>query len=501
VEPQSSGIGGGGFMLYYDAETKAVQVFDGRETAPANMPSSAFLNADGNPRPFFDALPGGLSVGTPGLLRMLEMAHNRHGSKPWKSLFSDAITLSGEGFPMSPRLHHLLESISEHMQQFPDSIRPFTDANGKWLDVGKKVVNKPLSLTLGSIAEAGVKPFYEGEIAQDMVHAVRQAKPNPGYLSLDDLKHYRAIERKPVCAPYRQYTVCSMPPPSSGGVTILQALGILEHLPVDIATLEPLSADAVHLFAEASKLAYADRNRYLADPAFEAVPVAQMLDNTYLASRARLVSEHYAMDKALPGVFGQNHAQAPFQEEHPSTTHISVVDGEGNAVSMTTSIEYGFGSGLSADGFLLNNQLTDFSFSPTLSDGQTPHPNRVEGGKRPRSSMSPTIVLDKNRNLVAAIGSPGGARIIEYTLQSLVGILAWNMDVQAAINLPHYLNMNGPTELEAGTSLEGIAEALETRGHAVKVMDTPSGLHGIVKTATGLAGGADPRREGVALGE
>ena len=502
VEPQSSGIGGGGFMLYYDAKSKEIHVFDGRETAPKAADEKLFLDAAGKPLEFMTAVQGGLSVGTPGLLKMLDYAHKNYGKQPWANLFGEAIRISKNGFPFSPRLHDHLKTIT-HIHAFPESMKPYRTESGELKKVGDYIVNTELSNTFSIIAEQGIKPFYEGELAEDIADAVAHSPIHPGKLAYADLKAYQMKERKVVCAPFRHYKVCSMPPPSSGGITVLQILGILEDLTEDISLLKPTSAQAIHYVTEASRLAYADRNRYLADPDFEDVPAKGLLDDGYIRSRAQLISPGKAMPEATPGVPGQNGKKAasiPVDTERPSTTHISVIDAQGNAVSMTTSIEYGFGSGLSVRGFLLNNQLTDFSFEPKLPDG-TPHPNRVEAGKRPRSSMSPTLVFDEKSNLLMAIGSPGGGRIIEYVTQTLLGVLAWNLDVQQAINLPHYLNMNGPTELEAGTELEALKPEIEKRGGEVVVQEIPSGLHGIMRVNGALLGGADPRREGVALGK
>lgn len=503
VEPQSSGIGGGGFLMYYDADQRKLHIYDGRETAPLASDETLFLDENGKPLPFAQAMRGGHSVGAPGLLKMLELAHRNHGHVEWVRLFRDAIQLSGKGFPMSPRLHDLL-STAAHIKAFPDSMRPFLNADGSLKAVGETVINKPLHDTFATLAIKGSQPFYSGDIARDIVAAVNSSAINPGELSLKDLSDYRVKTRDAVCAPYRSYKVCSMPPPSSGGVTILQALAILERVEgADIRDAAPISADAAHLFAEASKLAYADRNRYLADPDFADVPVDKLLAPDYLAERASLIAPDKATGNAEYGVFDAQEQKAAMltTEEHPSTTHISVVDMNGNAVSMTTSIEQGFGSGLSANGFLLNNQLTDFSFSPTLPNSDIPHPNRVEPGKRPRSSMSPVMVFDENDDLIMVVGSPGGARIIQYVLQTLIGVLDWDMDIQQAINLPHYLNMNGPTELEAGSEAASLKEALEARGHRVIIHDVPSGLHGITLSNGTLTGGADTRREGVAIGQ
>lgn len=503
VEPQSSGIGGGGFMLYWDAAAKKLHVYDGRETAPMDVNETLFLNDNGKALPFMTAVQGGHSVGVPGMLKMLELAHNKHGHVDWARLFKDAIRLSRDGFPMSPRLHTLLSSAT-HIKDFPASMQPYLTESNTLKSAGEPIVNKKLSESLSLLSRKGAYSFYQGVLAGQIVEAVQNSPINPGALSLTDLKQYKAKERDAVCAPYRQYKVCSMPPPSSGGVTILQALSILERLDfVDLPTLDPLSVEAVHVFAEASKLAYADRNRYLADPDFVEVPTAQMLDANYLSHRAALVKPNRAIQNVTHGHFKKQPEMAAIltTEEHPSTTHVSIIDANGNAVSMTTSIEQGFGSGLSAGGFLLNNQLTDFSFSPTLPDGKTPHPNRVEAGKRPRSSMSPTMVFDENGKLVMVVGSPGGARIIEYVLQTLIATLDWNLDVQDAIELPHYLNMNGATELEEDTAAAKLKAPLEALGHTVKVMQAPSGLHGITKMDGILKGGADPRREGIAIGK
>jgi len=503
VEPQSSGIGGGAFMLHYDAKSGAASAYDGRETAPAAINPRVFLDVQGKPKTFFDAVVGGSSVGVPGVLRLLELAHRRHGRLPWARLVEPAAALAERGFAVSPRLHELI-ARDRHLKTFEATARYFHDETGAPLAAGAVLANPALARTLRAIAAEGADAFYVGPIARDIVAAVRRAPRNPGRLALADLAAYRALERAVLCRPYRAWRVCVMPPPTSGGVTTLQILGLLE--PFDLAALEPGSAAAVHLISEASRLAYADRDRYLADRDFVAVPVAGLLDRGYLAERAKLISPDRAMGRAEPGLppgwsaaDGRLKRADDASAELASTSHFSIVDAAGNAVSMTTSIENAFGSRLMACGFLLNNQLTDFSFLPEV-DGR-PVANRVEPGKRPRSSMSPTLVFDSEGRLALALGSPGGSRIIAYVVQALIAVLDWGLDMQAATALPHHVNRNGATELEEGTALVALAPALEAMGHEVEIKALTSGLHGIRVTARGLEGGADPRREGVVLGD
>ena len=495
VEPQSSGLGGGAFLLHYETESRGVTAYDGRETAPGSVSDNLFLLADGQPMPFWDAVVGGRSVGTPGLLRMLELAHRDHGRLPWATLFQPAIRLADAGFAVSPRLHALIAGDS-YLKRYPATATYFHDAAGNPLPVGALLRNPAYADTLRAVAAGGADAFYKGPIAVDVVAAVREAAGNPGHLSYVDMRSYRAKRREALCLPYRQWIVCGMPPPTSGGVAVLQILKLLE--PFDIAALPPASPQAIHLVAEASRLAFADRNRFLADSDFVAVPLDQLLDPAYLSARAALIDPAASMGEAGPGVASQQ-AQAPKQPNPPSTSHLSVVDRDGNAVSMTASIESAFGSRLMARGFMLNNELTDFSFRPGV-DGR-PVANRVEAGKRPRSSMSPTLVLDRSGRFVMAIGSPGGSRIIGYTAKAIVAALDWNLPMQAAVALPNFVNRNGATDLEAGTAVESAKTALEALGHEVNVMEMTSGLHGIRRTESGLEGGADPRREGVALGE
>lgn len=502
VEPQSSGIGGGAFLLHFDAASGLVRSYDGRETAPAAATENLFLGPNGEVPGYFEALIGGRSVGAPGLLRMLEMAHRTHGVLPWDALFAPAIWLSETGFEISPRLNGLVGRVPT-LAKIPDTAAYFLTVDGAPKAIGTVLRNQRFAATLRAIALGGADSFYGGAIAKDIVATVRDAPINQGLLSLDDMARYQAKMRAPVCLPYRGYRVCGMGPPSSGGVTILQILGMLAHF--DMASLAPNSLDAVHLFAEASRLAYADRDRYLADADFVAVPVNGLLDPAYLGTRAALIKGTTATDGVVPGTPpGAERARWISTEslELPATSHLSVVDRDGNAVAMTTSIEFAFGSALMVRGFLLNNQLTDFSFTPERDGALVA--NRVEAGKRPRSSMAPTIVLDPNGRLRLVIGSPGGSRIICYVASAIVGVIDWGLDAQAAVDLPHRCNRGGATDIEKGTALEGLSDALTKRGHAVKVRDMNSGLHAITATHGGsgprLAGGADPRREGRAIG-
>jgi gamma-glutamyltranspeptidase/glutathione hydrolase len=507
VEPQSSGIGGGAFILHWDG--KAVQAFDGRETAPREVDENLFM-VDGKPMGFFEAVVGGRSVGTPGVLRALQIAHQQHGKLPWAQLFEPAITLAESGFSISPRLATLIAD-DKYLARDPAARAYFYEADGTPKKAGTRLRNPELAATLRAIAQQGPDAFYRGAIAADIVAKVR-AQANVGRLSTADLAEYEARERAPLCTDYKRWRVCGMPPPSSGGIAVAQMLGIFALRNISVVppremdgSLQP-QADAVHLFSEAGRLAFSDRNLYVADADFVTVDMAGLVDPQYLAQRARLITDR-SMGRAHPGLPpGAKLSFAPDRSpDRIATSHLSVVDDQGNAVSMTTTIEDAFGARLMVRGFLLNNQLTDFSFVP--SENGKPVANRVQPGKRPRSSMAPTLVFDRaSGELVAALGSPGGSQIIGYVAKTLVGLLDWELDVQQAISLPNFGSRNGPTELERGRIDPALAGELRARGHEVREIDMTSGLQGIVRTRLpegrpGWAGGADPRREGVALGD
>jgi gamma-glutamyltranspeptidase / glutathione hydrolase len=498
VEPQSSGIGGGAFLVYYDAKTKKLVTYDGRETAPAAARPDRFLDANGKPLQFYDAVVGGKSVGVPGVLRMLELAHKKYGKLPWSQLFQRAIQLSEQGFPLSPRLYTLL-SKDQYLSRNEPAKSYFYQPDGTPKPIGTKLVNQPLAEVLRQIAKGGANAFYQGNIAKDVVATVRQAAV-PGDLTTTDLVQYQAKLREPVCGTYRVYKVCGMGPPSSGGLTVLQILGILQQF--NLAALKPASLEAVHLFSEAGRLAYADRNLYIADTDFVPVPVKELINPKYLKLRAAIINRERSMGQAQPGnplLQPVNRLGNNQSKDFPSTSHVSIVDAAGNAVSMTTSIEDAFGSRLMVRGFLLNNQLTDFSFSPT-SEGK-PVANRIEAKKRPRSSMAPMMVFDRNGKLVMVIGSAGGAQIINYVAKAIVAHLDWGLDIQQALSLPNFGSRNGPTELEENTDVANLKPALEAKGHTVSIIQLTSGSTGIVLTNEGLVSGADPRREGVPLGD
>ncbi|QBF33079.1 gamma-glutamyltransferase [Thalassococcus sp. S3] len=497
VEPQSSGLGGGAFLVWYDAESGELTTLDGRETAPLAATPKLFLDEAGEPLSFFDAVVGGRSVGTPGTPALMEDAHRRWGRTAWPSLFDDAIRLAQDGFAVSPRLAGLVERDAERLARFEPTASYFLP-DGAPLAEGDILKNPDYAETLQMIAREGADAFYTGPVAADIVRTVQTADGNPGVLSQLDLSIYRVKERTPVCVSYRSHDVCGMGPPSSGALTVGQILGLLGG--VDLAELGAESVDAWRLIGDASRLAFADRGRYMADSDFVPVPSEGLLAPDYLADRAELLSGDDALPEVAPGAPDFDHAlnfADDISLELPSTSHISIVDQYGNVLSMTTTIENGFGSRLMVRGFLLNNELTDFSFK-THVDG-VPIANRLEPGKRPRSSMAPTIVL-KDGAPVLAIGSPGGSRIIGYVAKSIIAMLDWGLDVQQAVALPHKVNRFGTYDLEAGTDAEGLEAPLQALGYEVNIRDLTSGLHAIFIGET-LEGGADPRREGIALGK
>ena len=468
VEPESSGIGGGAFLLHWSQREQRLRSYDGRETAPAAARADRFMR-ESKPMGFMEAVVGGRSVGVPGVLRMLELAHKKHGRVPWAQLFKPAIELAEQGFPLSPRLYAVLQE-EQYLRKDPAALRVYY---GK--AVGERIVNREYAATLRALAARGASAMYEGPIAAEMARAVQSQR---GDLTEADLRGYQAVEREPVCGTYRVWHVCSMGPPSSGGVGVLQILGILQR--TRFAQAPAQSAQAVHYFSEAGRLAYADRARYLGDPAFSSIPLAKLLSGEYLDKRARLIGER-SMRRAMPGDF------------ESGTSHFSIVEKNGDAVAMTTTIESGFGSRIMVHGFLLNNELTDFDFTPG-------GPNEVGGGKRPRSSMAPTMVFDRQGQLQLMIGSPGGSQIINFVAKALVGVLDWKLDIQAAIDLPNFGSRNGPTQIERGSRYEALVPALTERGHDIRLSEMESGLHGIERVPGGWRGGADPRREGIALG-
>ncbi|MCB4822550.1 gamma-glutamyltransferase [Roseicella aerolata] len=508
VEPQSSGLGGGALMLHWDAGARRLSAWDGRETAPAALPSTLFLR-DGQPMGFHEAAVGGRAVGVPGALRMLEAAHREQGRLPWADLLVPAIAIAEAGFPITARLAAQIAGDAERLRRDPQARALFLP-EGRPLAEGAVLRNPALAATLRAVAEQGADALHRGPIAAEIAAAVR-ASPNPGFMTTDDLAGYEPRRREALCAPYRIWTLCGFPPPSSGGATVLQILALLAHQ--DMAALDPRGApsearalDAAHLLGEAGRVAFADRNRYLADGDHVPVPLPGLLDPLYLTIRAQLIDRDRAQAVPRAGnppwAGGTPLASQPPQPEN-GTSHLSVVDAAGNAVALTTTIEDLFGARLMVRGMLLNNQLTDFSFLPEI-EGR-PVANRVGPGKRPRSSMSPTIVFGADGQPVAVLGSAGGTRIIGHVAQTLVALLDWGMEPQAAVALPRIGAANAMLELEAGTAAAALAPALQARGFPVEVRIMTSGLHAIriLRGPDGvrLQGGADPRRDGVALGE
>lgn len=500
VEPQSSGLGGGAFLVYWDAQSRSLATFDGRETAPAAAKPDRFLR-DGKPMPFEAAVRSGLSVGVPGLMRTLEAVHRRFGKLPWASLFAPAIKLAEEGFAVSPRLAALL--AASKAENFSAGARArFFDENDTPIPAGDVMTNAAYAATLKAIAEKGADAFYSGPIADAIVKAVQGATSIPGDMTAADLAGYVAKERDPVCVDYRARKICGMGPPSSGAMTVGSVLKLIEPFPEVQGSAAMMSAPALHIIAEAEKLAYADRNRYIADPDRISVP-SGLMDDAYLAERRKLIDLQKAMDKAEPGIppglakktFGKD-----FTNEVPGTTHMSIIDADGNALAMTATIESAFGSHLWAAGFFLNNELTDFSFVPFDEKGM-PVANAVAGGKRPRSSMAPTIVLDAQGTPEIVTGSPGGSQIILYVVKTLVGLIDWGLDAQKSAALANFGSQGGAFIIEYSPYYVWPAFDLTAYGHAIGNATMTSGVHTIVRKDGHLEGGADPRREGVALGD
>ncbi|HSB25258.1 MAG TPA: gamma-glutamyltransferase family protein [Burkholderiaceae bacterium] len=510
VEPQSSGIGGGAFILHWDGQR--VDAFDGRETAPAEADERLFLQGDGTPMPFAQAVVGGRSVGVPGAVRVLAMAHAQYGRLPWARLFEPAIALAEQGFPVSPRMHELLR-VESSLRLQPNAAAFYYDADGQPWPVGHRLKNPALAAVLRAIAQRGSDAFYRGPVAHDLVRRVRSAD-NPGRISEADLAAYRPKQRDALCDAWKAFRVCGFPPPSSGHLAMLQILRLLELAPpAGAALLDGVpSASWLHVYTEAARLAFADRDLYVADPEYVAPPGGRwssLLDEPYLRERAKLIGPA-SLRVAPAGRIGPTRAVWAPQAEQPEhgTSQLSIVDAQGHALAMTTTIEAMWGSRLLADGgtglpggYLLNNQLTDFSFAPVAADGR-PIANRVQPGKRPRSSMTPTLVFDRGSGrLVLSAGSPGGALIIHYTAKALIASLDWGLDAQQSVALPNFGSLNGPTLLERGRFPASTIEALQARGHDVREIEMTSGLQLLLRTRQGWSGGTDPRREGVVLGQ
>lgn len=493
VEPQSSGLGGGAFVVYWDNKTKQLTTFDGRETAPQAVDGELFMK-DGKPMGFMDAVVGGRSVGVPAIPMLMETLHKKYGKLAWQSLFDTPIGLSKNGFYVSKRMADSIKSNQKTLANYKSTADYFLP-NGKPLQEGDLLKNNEYANTLKMLAAEGSRPFYQGRYAQNIVGVVQN---NNGALSMADFHDYKVIQKEPVCANYRSYQVCGMDAPSSGGIAVGQIVGVLnqfskEQLPKD-------DPNTLRILGDASRLAFADREKYVADPEFVNVPSQFLMSDHYLKNRAKLIkNSNTALDMVQAGNvpnLQSKYAAAP-SLELPSTSHISIVDKYGNVLSMTTSIENAFGSGLMANGYLLNNELTDFSFEPTKSGKYVA--NRVEGGKRPRSSMAPTIVMLDGKPYMA-VGSPGGSRIIGYVAKTLVAHIDWGMDIQQAINYPNVLNRFGNYELEQNSDAIDFNDKLIEFGFKTDIRDLNSGVQGIVITNAGLSGGADPRREGKVMG-
>ncbi|NOI26672.1 gamma-glutamyltransferase [Vibrio mediterranei] len=500
VEPQSSGIGGGSFLVYWDANKQRLTTYDGRETAPSAANGDLFLDEKGKPLKFYDAVVGGRSVGTPGTVKLLWDVHQKYGALDWDEVVLPIAQKAEQGFTISERLSMLIENDVDFLARHPTTAAYFLNKDGTPKTQGTLLKNPDYAQTLRTIAEKGSDGFYKGPVATAMVNAVqKEAASNPGKLSLADLANYQVKNRQAVCAPYKQYDVCGMGPPSSGALTLGQILMLTE--PFKLNELGSNNPTSWQILADASRLAFADRGLYMADSDFFDVPVKGLLDQKYIAERSALITPNEALQKVSAGSPPAVKTVQLAQDqaiELPSTTHFNIVDSQGNVISMTSSIENVFGSRVMAAGFLLNNELTDFSFVAN-KDGK-PVANRVEANKRPRSSMAPTIVMHDDKPYLA-IGSPGGSRIIGYVAQSIIAHVDWGMDIQQAIDQPRMINRFGAMDVEINTPLADYAQQFEAMGYSVNKRDLNSGLHAIRITETGLEGAADPRREGVAIGK
>ncbi len=497
VEPESSGIGGGSFLLWYDGKTGKMITLDGRETAPQNSTSNQFLKSDGTKMKFFDAVIGGLSVGTPGTLALMYEAQKKWGNKDWAKLFDEAIFLGKNGFSVSKKLSSSIERDRDRLSKIENTKEYFLP-NGNSLKHKHVLKNHAYASTMQNIANNNIEDFYKGSIALDIVSTVNNYTKNTGFLEIEDLSNYDVIERNPVCINYKVYNICGMGPPSSGGVAVAQILKILE--PYDLKSLGFSNPITWQIIGDATRLAFADRDRYLADSDYVNVPLAGLLNDHYLNKRSNQIRPGVKTENIISGKPSDdivNNFGIDNSLELQSTTHISIYDKFGNALSMTSSIENAFGSRLMTEsGFLLNNQLTDFSFNEKI-DGKI-IANRLEPGKRPRSSMAPTIVLEDGKPIII-IGSPGGSNIISFVVNSIISLLEWDMNIQEAVSHPHAINKWGKFEIEESKYSSNLETSLKAMGYVTKIRKYYSGLNGIV-IDNEIYGGSDPRREGIAIG-
>ena len=500
TQPQSTGIGGGAFMLYWDKNSGKLYALDGREKAPASASPQLFLNKDGQPRKFYpDAVVGGISVGVPGMMRFLEQAHKKFGKLKWSVLLEYPIRLAEEGFELSSALYRTLSFLPDLKKIEPASSYFYKDnRNGELtpLPIGTILTNAEYAKTLKRIAKFGPEEFYSGQTAKLIIHAVNNSPFSPGLITLEDLANYTAVWRDPICGLYRKYKVCSMPPPTSGGITMLMMLKMLERF--DFESEHPNSPNFIHLFSEAGSLAYADRDYYIADPDFVDIPVNGMLNEDYISERSKLIKKETSLRDRKPGKpKGYKKFSKNVDISRPSTSHLVIVDNFGNSISLTSTIEGPFGSHLMAGGFMLNNELTDFSLIPKKNGLFVA--NRVEANKRPRSSMTPTIIFNPEGEIYALTGSPGGNSIIGYVTKSVMAMVDWDLSPQDTVSLPHFIRKGENTELERGTDIVRYKQFLEKKGHKVVIIPKVSGLQIIKKKNKGFIGGTDPRGEGLVI--